>query len=331
MLEAGSWAPAPAPPGESSGKQAGVCILDTGKACKGEGQGSIVDHFYQCAGKGAVQEITSDPSERTEQSPESVAFRAAKCSADTQGLPTGTCMCQPGYCADVDMECHKEAYRLLDDTFTMTTATAAAGELIYMAPDGVVKLGVPTDPATANWRISVTTHGAKLLWSESYPDHLLQEFQHCVDHNSALTGLRYQKCDMVVGHMKGVQADEMGWYVELHFQDEGASYSDGTDHYQLRAMHTWSVFHIDPDTKEGRTCQDRRTGCPGALGSLKFSPTLSDRVDFEIDVLSGYLPVGFKYYMVLFFATLFLLLLLCLSYGWPLNSEGSSKISRHVM
>merc|ERR1719359_878928 len=96
----------------------------------------------------------------------------ASCSANVEGskATTGTCICSPGYCADTDMVCHSGTNSEVDQVFTIKVKGSAAGEVLYMTEDGKVYLGRPKNPRAAQWRISVTKAGVKMLWTEAYKE-----------------------------------------------------------------------------------------------------------------------------------------------------------------
>jgi len=269
---------APIPKAPDGGPVRGMCVKDTGKTCKSQDSISVVEQYSQCAAgghdpfmgmRGAKKEIKS----------------ATFCSVDYAGGPsgtTGTCQCAAGFCGDVDRRCHSGTYRTLSDVFTISIKLGGANEVLFMAPDGTVKLGTPRNPRAAKWRISVTHGGAKMLWSELYYNTVLQEYEKCVDQVDSY-GTSVTKCSLVVGHVPDARADEMGWYIEnfadkLHSQAFG-----GLKYVQIRSAKTWSMFYVSPVNKEGRACDEKSRNCPGGNGAFKFDPPLHDRVDFVLD------------------------------------------------
>lgn len=87
-----------------------------------------------------------------------------------------------------------------------------------MTPDGKVMVGYPPDPRAAQWRISVTGQGVKLLWTELYTNTIMQEYEKCTTMTDQF-GLTFTKCARIVGHVQDPHAGEMGWYIELHGDD----------------------------------------------------------------------------------------------------------------
>jgi hypothetical protein len=168
--------------------------------------------------------------------------------------------------------------------FTISTKLGGANEVLFMDPDGSVKMGTPHNPRAAKWRISVTPGGAKILWSELYYNTILQEYEKCIDYVD-LSGQSSTKCSLVVGHVPDPRADEMGWYIE-NFAEKDVSQAfrrQDAPYVQIRSAKTWSMFYVSPHSKEGRACIKPAPDCPGDYGAFKFDPPLHGRVDFVLD------------------------------------------------
>jgi len=271
----------------------GTCVKDSSRTCRSFRQsGTVVDHITQChAGSLDLNSGVADAQHTTNQ---------ASCSADAVGsvAGSGTCICGEGFCADTDMLCHRGTYQVINEVFSIISK-AYPEEKLYMTPDGKVKVGYPPDPRAAQWRISVTGQGVKLLWTELYTNTIMQEYESC----STMTdmyGVSFTKCVRQVGHVQDVRADEMGWFIELH-GDLGAQKHIGPnleEFVQLRSANTWDMLYISASTKEGLACEARGRKCPGDSGAFRFDPPLLQRLDFNIDSAPGTLPGNLSAYFV---------------------------------
>lgn len=268
---------------------AGQCVKDTSQSCRHVSQGDLLDHLTQCLGGKSASFLDPAPGSMT-----TSPAKQASCSADTLNMPSGTCICGEGYCADTDLLCHRGSYQVINEIFTITTK-AFPGEKLYMTPDGKVKIGVPPDYRAAQWRISVSGQGVKNLWTELYSDTILQEYESCQTLTDAY-GLSFSNCDKIVGHTKDPRAGEMGWYVEIFGDGNPMKLGVPETSLQLRAASSWNMFYIDWVTKEGKACETRARNCPGDSGGFIFDPPLLGRMDFAIDRASGSLPPGLSAY-----------------------------------
>lgn len=269
---------APIPKAPDGGPVTGMCVKDTGRTCKSQDKVSVVEQFSQCAA-GGHDPYVGIRGTREEKNPR--AFCSVDYGPAVPSSTSGTCQCHAGSCADTDRRCHSGTYRTLSDVFTISTKLGGANEVLFMDPDGSVKMGTPHNPRAAKWRISVTPGGAKMLWSELYYNTVLQEYEKCSDHVDAY-GTSFTKCSLVVGHVPDARADEMGWHIE-NFVDNSQAFQNG--HYvQIRSAKTWSMFYVSPVSKEGRACDEKARNCPGNAGAFKFDPPLHDRVDFVLDI-----------------------------------------------
>jgi len=268
----------------------GTCVKDTSRPCRHWTKGTIVDHTTQCVGGSGAPFLAVNPVSTN------ASAHQAYCSADKlKDTLSGSCICGPGYCADTDMLCHRGSYQIINEVFTITTK-AYPEEKLYMTADGKVKVGVPPDPRAAQWRISVTGKGVKILWTELYTNTILQEYETC----STMTdqfGLSFTKCALIVGNVPDPRAGEMGWYIEI-FGDQGGRFGmlPAEVYVQLRSVDTWDMFFISPFSKEGRACEARGRNCPGDSGAFKFDPPLMERMDFVLDTAPGSLPPGLAAY-----------------------------------
>lgn len=273
--------------------RAGMCIKDTSRACRAWHSGSLVDHVTQCIGQG----MSINP---TAQDTPASAAHSAYCSADMvsgKSQTMGTCICGPGFCADTTLLCHPGTYEVVNDVFTISTK-ALPQERLYMTPDGKVKMGWPPDPRAAQWRISVTAQGVKLLWTELYTKTILQEYESCTTVADAY-GLQYTKCSRIIGHVPNPKMEEAGWTVEMYEDDVQRVLGGGAKNYVLlRSSSTWDIFYISPLTKEGMACEARGRDCPGDLGAFTFDPPLFGRIDFVFDNAPGRLAGGLSFYTV---------------------------------
>lgn len=265
----------------------GICVRDTGKACKSWTNADIVEHVGQCAGGkydpfAGVKPPVTDPSKAI-----------AECSANAvNGARIGTCICAQGFCADVDMRCHSENYLVVSDEFTISVRQWGEQNHLYMLPDGQVQIGAPADLRAAKWRIAVTKSGVKMLYCDLYPESILNEWETCTPFVDQY-GLTYQKCDLIVGHAKNPRADEMGWYIELDYDSLD---KNRNPYVMLRSAHTGNLFYIDPESKTGRACGSTARNCPGLAGSFHFDPPLIMRDDIMLDGAPGKLPPALAYY-----------------------------------
>lgn len=290
----------------------GACVKDTSRPCRSwHKAGTAVDHIIQCTAGSAQFQGSAD-----------VSATQATCSADTiPSATSGTCICGPDHCADTDMLCHPGSYQVINEVFTITNK-AFPQEKLYMTPDGKVKVGWPPDPRAAQWRISVTGHGVKLLWTELYTNTIMQEYESCSDLTDQW-GLTFTKCMRLVGHVPDPHAAEMGWYIEL-YGDMGMSQHLGmqTEEFlQLRSANTWDMFYISPLTKEGVACEDRGRDCPGDFGAWMFDPPLLQRVDLQIDTAPGTLPGNLASY----FTTVGVAILLMFCLACAFNTAHHAK------
>lgn len=284
-----SWTP---PPGGAAPRP-GMCVKDTSRACRAWHSGNVVDHVTQCIGQVAAPFLEVNPAATD------ISTHSAFCSADMisdKSQRMGTCICGPGYCADTDLLCHRGTYEVLPDIFTISTK-AHSQERLYMTPDGKVAMGWPPDPRAAQWRISVTAQGLKLLWTELYTNTILQEYESCTTMADAY-GLQYTKCSRIVGHVPDPKMEEVGWYIELYEERQLALGTGVKNYVLLRSASTWDIFYISPLTKEGRACEARGRDCPGDLGAFTFDPPLAGRVDFVFDNAPGTLAGGLSFYTV---------------------------------
>jgi len=276
----------------------GLCVKDTSRSCRKwtKDSSNYIDHITQClSGSGNPHFLDAGSSANPNQ-PQASTDQAS-CSADIAGstAPVGTCVCGPGHCADTDRLCHRGTYQMVNELFTITTK-AYPGEKLYMTPDGKVQMGYPPDPRAAQWRISMTGQGVKILWTELYTNTIMQEYESCATSVDGY-GFSSTKCERIVGNVPNPRADEMGWFIEL-FGDKGQQRLglQPESHMQIRSASTWDMFYIDSYTKEGRACESRAQNCPGDSGGFQFDPPLVGRMDFSVDYAPGTLPPGLAAY-----------------------------------
>jgi len=292
----------------------GTCVKDSSRPCKSWARaGNTVDHITQCHAGSAMGIVGSAETDQ------------AVCSADNVGstADTGTCLCGGSYCADTDGLCHRGTYQVINEVFSIISK-AYPQEKLYMTPDGKVMVGWPPDPRAAQWRISVTGKGVKLLWTDLYPHTIMQEYESCTTMTDQF-GLTFTKCENLVGHIADPSAKEMGWYIELH-GDGGAQQHIGPrpeEFVQIRSANTWEMLYISPLTKEGLACEARGRNCPGDAGAFRFVPPLLERLDFELDEAPGTLPGNLSSY----FATVCMafLLICCLSCAFNKDSHSGVR------
>lgn len=282
-----SWIPVTP---EQNPPAVGMCVKDTSRSCRAWHSGNVVDHVTQCIGQGLSLNPTA----------QDLSAHSAYCSADLasgKSQTTGTCTCGPGYCADTTLLCHPGTYKVLSDVFTISTK-ALPQERLYMTADGKVAMGWPPDPRAAQWRVSVTPLGVKLLWTELYTKNILQEYESCMTVADAY-GLQYTKCSRIIGHVPNPRMDEVGWSVEMFEADVQRALGGGAQNYVLlRSVSTWDIFYISPVTKQGLACEARGHDCPGDLGAFTFDPPLFGRTDFVFDNAPGRLAGGLSFYRV---------------------------------
>jgi hypothetical protein len=200
-----------------------------------------------------------------------------------------------------------------------------------MTPDGKVKIGIPPDPRAAQWRISVTGKGVKILWTELYSNTIMQEYESCTTMTDAY-GLSFTKCVRIVGNVADPRADEMGWYIEL-FGDKGHPTNpigrQPQYFVQLRAANSWNMFYVSPLTKEGMACESRGRNCPGDSGAFSFDPPLVGRMDLLLDYAPGTLPPGLQAYVTT--CIMAAMLLCCLSCVFTGEQKSGSFLSSFLM
>lgn len=276
----------------------GLCVKDTARSCRAwhKDSSNYIDHVTQClAGTGSPHFL--DASAAADPNQPQASADQASCSADLppQTAVAGTCICGPGHCADTDRLCHRGTYQMVNEIFTITTK-AYPNEKLYMTPDGKIKLGYPPDPRAAQWRVSMTGQGVKILWTELYMNTIMQEYESCATVTDSF-GLSSTQCSRIVGNVPNPRADEMGWFIEL-FGDVGHQRLglQPESHVQIRSASTWDMFYIDPLTKEGMACETRARNCPPESGAFKFDPPLVGRMDFVLDYAPGTLPPGLAAY-----------------------------------
>jgi hypothetical protein len=215
------------------------------------------------------------------------------------------------------MLCHRSGYQIVNEVFTITTK-AYPNEKLYMTPDGKVMSGVPPDPRAAQWRISVTGKGVKILWTELYTTTVMQEYESCQELTDQF-GLTFTKCVRIVGHVPNPRAPEMGWYLELHDGDHHLGLHP-REYVQLRSASTWDLFYISPLTREGKACESRGHNCPGDSGAFSFDPPILERMDIVLDSAPGALPPGLAAYRT----TVFLAAALICCLGCVFNADSQS-------
>lgn len=269
----------------------GLCVKNTGKSCKSWHDADIVEHVSQCAGgrydplAGLTANAGGAPSELISQ-----------CSANADlGMTTGTCMCSPGYCADLDMKCHSGTYLLVSDEFVISVQAWGEDQHLFMTSDGKVKIGTPADPRAAKWRIAVTKNNIKMLYCDLYPLSILTEYESCEKVVDSY-GLTYDKCDIIVGHAPDPRADEMGWYIEVDLKVIHLGHGRHNPYVNIRSAHTGNLFYVDPQTMSGRACDPTARNCPGTVGDFHFHPPLFGRVDIMLDNAPGTLPPALAMY-----------------------------------
>lgn len=295
----------------------GTCVKDTARLCRSWRKVTVVDHVTQClaGSRNTFLKIGDDPTTGGAASSENF------CSADHDpNMNTGSCMCGPDYCADTDMLCHRGTYQVINDVFTIT-AKANPQEKLYMSPDGKVLLGYPPDPRAAQWHISVTGKGVKILWTELYTKTILQEYERCVT-TADVYGLEHSMCARVVGHVPDPKADEMGWYIEL-FGDKGVQRigMQPEVHVQFRSATSYNMMYISPLTKEALACEARGRNCPGDAGAFKFDPPLVGRMDIILDYAPGTLPPGLAAYATTVITAAILVFCICCVYASSRESK----------
>jgi len=187
-----------------------------------------------------------------------------------------------------------------------------------MTADGKVKVGTPADPRAAQWRISVTGQGVKILYTELYTNTIMQQYETCETFVDQF-GLRFTKCARIVGNVADPSAGEMGWHIELH-RDSHIQGSSPEEFVQLRSANTWDMFFISPLTKEGKACETRGQNCPGDSGAFKFDPPLMERMDIALDNPPGSLPPGLAAYRT---TVIMAFILMCCA-GCVFNAESKS-------
>lgn len=295
-------------PAASEQPRAAVCIRNSGRPCKHWREGTIVDTVMQCRHKSSMSFMPSAVN---------VSSQRATCSLDqqTNSGEEGVCMCSPGYCADADLQCLPQEYKMLPDIFTITTKVSLQQEKLYMDADGTVKLGTPADPRAGQWRISETKQGVKLLSTEMYFQTVLQEYESCTSKTDEMTSLTWSSCELVVGHVQEPRADEMGWFISpadesayRHIQDQlnmpdadltGQLISDFQDFFvNLRSAQTGDVLFVSPVSKIAQACQSTSNSCPGDHGALRFDPPLIGRADFQLDKTGTGLPQGIRIFFI---------------------------------
>mmetsp|Transcript_108170 Transcript_108170/g.187838 ORF Transcript_108170/g.187838 Transcript_108170/m.187838 type:complete len:364 (+) Transcript_108170:102-1193(+) len=291
-----------------------VCVKNTGRPCQQWREGTIVDRVMQCRRGGGSRFSSFRPAAEN-------GTAKATCSVD-EGSPQsaeGVCMCEPGYCADSDLKCHSEEYKMLPSIFTITTKVSGPQDILYMEADGTVKLGTPSDPRAGQWRISVTQKGVKILTTEMYLQSVLQEYESCTSKTNEMIALTWSSCELIVGHVQEPRADEMGWFIEAARKDnfnvpDGGQLdqfnSDG-DYVNLRSAKSGDVFYVNPNTKTTRACQSTSTACPGDHGALRFDPPLIGRGDFKLDEAGTGLPPGIRTFIISAGVFCSLVLVLC--------------------
>lgn len=296
--------------------QIATCVKDTGRACKGANEASVVDHVAQCQGG------THNPFLGGYRSATQVNIKKhdAVCSADLPGgSPSGgTCVCGDGYCADADMLCHSGTYQVIGETFTISSKLFPE-EKLYMTSDGKLVSGFPPDPRAAQFRVAVTGSGVKMLWTDLYSDAVLQEYERCITTTDAY-GLSHSKCDDMVGNLKNPRASEMGWKMELwvpkHMKPHKAhEYFRPQEHIQIRAQASLKMLYINPTSREGMTCEARGGNCPGDAGAFIFDPPLIGRMDLTLDEAPGLFPPGLATYGITVSLALILLCCGCCVFG----------------
>jgi len=308
-------------PVESEQKR-GTCVKDTARACRSGNSGNVVDHVTQCLAGSSTFLADINPSHVE------ISKHQAYCSADMDPAATrGTCICGPDYCADTDNLCHRGTYQVINEVFTITSK-AFPGEKLYMTADGKVKIGIPPDPRAAQWRVSQTGRGVKILWTELYTNTIMQEYESCATMTDSF-GLTFTKCSRIVGNVADPRADEMGWYIELAGAHKQLGMGLGEVHVQFRSATTWDYFYISPVTKEGLACEARGRNCPGDVGAFSFDPPLVGRMDFYLDYAPGTLPPGLGAYSTT--AAMALVLVCCLTCVYSADRKSKSCISGILM
>lgn len=295
-------------------KAIGTCVKDSSQPCKSwQRAGNAIDFINQCHTSQAMS---------TWESAAILEKNQPTCSADYVGstADSGSCICGEGFCADTDMLCHRGTYQVINEVFSIIPK-AYPQEKLYMTWDGKIMVGYPPDPRAAQWRISVTGQGVKLLWTDLYPHTIMHQYESCTTMTDQF-GLPFTKCVGLVGHVADPRASEMGWYIELHGGFTGHHIGPIPQEYlQLASANTGEIIYISPSTKEALSCEARGRDCPGDAGAFRFDPPLLQRQDFTLDNAPGTLPVNLESY----FATVCVagILICCLSCAF--NTAPSSS------
>lgn len=249
---------------------AALCIMDTGRHCEAYDPHSqaVLDAMSQCHSHGATN--FSAPSPRV-----SRMSRTGRCDRDAQ-----RCFCKPGYCADVDQNCHEGTYDMLSTPFRITTKSFGDDRPLYMTEDGKVKMGDPPSQAAATWHVSISPSGVKHLVTGAFRDVVLEEHEECTPIVGA-DGFPTRQCLTIVGHSSEPRADSTGWRFETHSDFYNKRTGETGIYLQIKNVHTGKYIFVNPPPlEEAHLCATGAAHCPGEYGALAFDPPFpSDMVD----------------------------------------------------
>lgn len=247
-----------------------LCIKDTGRHCEPYDKQSqaVLDAMSQCHSNGATN--WSAPSPRV-----SRMSRTGQCDEATQ-----RCVCKPGYCADIDQNCHEGFYDMLSTPFRITTKSFGEDMPLYMTEDGKVKMGDPPSQAAATWHISIAPSGVKHLVTGAFRDVVLEESEDCTEIVDA-EGFPTRACLTVVGHSSEPRADSTGWRFEAHSDFVDDRSGEQRVYLQIKNVNTGKYIFVNPPPrKEAHMCAPGSANCPGDYGALRFDPPFpTDMID----------------------------------------------------
>jgi hypothetical protein len=147
-----------------------------------------------------------------------------------------------------------------------------------MMKNGKVMMGVPPMESQAQWRIVVTPDGIMKIFTNAYPYRYLDSYEHCVRFTEAV------KCQTLVGSSINPPAKDTGWKLDHSgvFADDNGHFEEHGEYLFLRDFYSSKNLYIHHYTHEAMLCSPSDSGCPGAFGSLMFTPTIHGHIEVEI-------------------------------------------------